>query len=94
MNFIICEDGKTLGIRPEDIYLLKNYDDTSNHKQIIASIEVIETLGPETLITVNYDNTKIVAKISGTKEFTPGDEIQLVLDMNKAHFFDVNGERI
>ena len=93
MNFIICKDGKTLGIRPEDIYLLKDYDDKKNHRKIIASIEVIETLGPETLITVIYDNTKIVAKISGTKMFSPGDEIQLVLDMNKAHFFEVNGER-
>ena len=93
MNFIICNDGKTLGIRPEDIYLLKDYDDKKNHRKIIASIEVIETLGPETLITVIYDNTKIVAKISGTKKFSPGDEIQLVLDMNKAHFFEVNGER-
>ena len=93
MNFIICNDGKTLGIRPEDIYLLKDYDDKKNHRKIMVSIEVIEPLGPETLITVIYDNTKIVAKISGTKKFSPGDEIQLVLDMNKAHFFEVNGER-
>ena len=93
MNFIICNDSKTLGIRPEDIYLLKDYDDKKKHRKIMVSIEVIEPLGPETLITVIYDNTKIVAKISGTKKFSPGDEIQLVLDMNKAHFFEVNGER-
>ena len=67
--------------------LISSVCNKKNHRKIMVSIEVIEPLGPETLITVIYDNTKIVAKISGTKKFSPGDEIQLVLDMNKAHFF-------
>ena len=92
MNFINSKDGMTLGIRPEHIHLENTAP--SNSRKIRATITLIEPLGAETLITANYQGTSITTKTPGQVDIETGQEIKLLLDMEHAHLFDADGDRV
>lgn len=94
MNFIESKEGLTLGIRPEHIHLADNAPYLKNQRKIKATVQVVEPLGAETLITVNYDGTTVTAKATGLVELDAGSEVKLILDMGHAHLFDGDGERV
>ncbi|MBN1481860.1 sn-glycerol-3-phosphate ABC transporter ATP-binding protein UgpC [candidate division KSB1 bacterium] len=76
----------TLGIRPEHLhYVLPG----SNEKgQISAQIDVIETMGNETVLYVRVGKNTLVARISPHFELHVGLKCQLKIDQDKIHFFD------
>ena len=99
MNFIKAPKGVaqgciTLGIRPEDILLAGNGETPDGCKRIRGKVTVVEPLGSETLLSVDYDGTEITAKLPGLHNASPGDEIKLALNMKKAFLFNEKGERV
>ncbi|MDY5251609.1 MAG: sn-glycerol-3-phosphate ABC transporter ATP-binding protein UgpC [Erysipelotrichaceae bacterium] len=90
-------DGKEviLGIRPEDIYGKGIVADTYPTAHFKFGVEVIELLGHEFVLHGKIHGQNVQAKISARDEVKAHEEIEIAIDMNKIHFFDVEtGNRI
>lgn len=76
------------GIRPEDIYdkLFVSYASADN--TIKANCEVIEPMGAEVYLHLNTGRNALIARVGGHDRPTTNQDIDLVFDMSKVHFFD------
>lgn len=76
------------GIRPEDIYdkLFVSYAPSEN--TIKANCEVIEPMGSEVYLHLNTGRNSLVAKVGGHDRPAINQDMDLVFDMSKVHFFD------
>lgn len=81
------------GVRPEDIHDEPVFIESSLGSKIIANIEVAELMGAETMLYSKLAGQDFVARIDSRSSFKPGQKIELALDMNKVHFFDVDTEK-
>jgi multiple sugar transport system ATP-binding protein len=76
------------GIRPEDIYdkLFVSYASVDN--MIKANCEVIEPMGSEVYLHLNTGKSPLIAKVGGHNRPAINQDMDLVFDMAKVHFFD------
>ncbi len=82
-----------LGIRSEDIYS-KN-SNLKNTAIMHAHVISVELLGNEKLIYSEYDGRDLIAKFRSEVDVKVNSNVDLYLDLNKAHFFDdASGLRI
>ena len=79
----------TFGIRPEDVEYSHQPQDG---KTINGNVSVVEPLGSETQVYVATDNANIVGKIDPSVIPTVGEKVALIVNMEKARFFDVETE--
>ena len=79
----------TFGIRPEDVEYSHQSQDG---KTINGNVSVVEPLGSETQVYVATDNANIVGKIDPSVIPTVGEKVALIVNMEKARFFDVDTE--
>lgn len=79
-----------LGIRPEDIH--DQPEDLEKYKEstVTFKIEVAELLGAETLFYSQLGGQNITARVSARVDKKIGDTVDLALNMNKCHFFDID----
>jgi multiple sugar transport system ATP-binding protein len=102
MNMVAAKDMQTLvnatglpvepdghiGLRPENISLC-----TPGHGQLNAKVELLESLGAETLVYVSTENgVQLVARLNERTELVVGDTIGLRVDVDAAHLFDAKGK--
>lgn len=78
-----------LGIRPEDIYDKIFAQDARPEFTITATVEVVEPMGSEIYLHLNAGNNNFVARVSNQDTATVNQDLQIVFDMSKAHFFDI-----
>lgn len=81
-----------LGIRPEDIHLEKkeNFSDA-----ILASVELIETLGDDTLIHTKINDKKVICKEKGYLNIDKDSTVPLYFNMRNIRYFnETTGEVI
>lgn len=82
-----------MGLRPEDIhdkvYAAKALTDNT----IKATVEVVEHLGAESYVYLTTSKTSFIAKMGSDANVEVNQEVELVFDMNKSHFFDVKTEK-
>jgi len=87
-------DGKPIlfGIRPEDIYdkLFVQYAPPEN--TATATVEVVEPMGAEVYLHLLLGSYTITARVGGHERPRVGQDMDLVFDMSKAHFFDPETE--
>ena len=76
------------GIRPEDIYDKLFVSDAPVENTIRATCEVIEPMGSEAYLYLNTGKNPLVAKVGGHNKPTINQDMDLVFDMAKVHFFD------
>lgn len=83
-------DGKevVLGIRPENIREELIVANAFPQNAFKTTVEVSELLGHEFLVYSKLGGQKLVSKIPSRKIVCVNDELELVLDLNKIHFFD------
>ncbi|WP_010093747.1 ABC transporter ATP-binding protein [Ornithinibacillus scapharcae] len=81
-----------LGIRPEDIHDELVFIESTPETKITAHIEVAELMGAETFLYSKINDQDFVARIDSRSDIQGGETIELAIDMNKAHFFDVETE--
>ncbi len=81
-----------IGIRPEDIYDQHSFNDAREDSIVNAHVEVTEMMGSETYLYIKIEGQSMVARIDATVDVKPGDNIKLVLDKNRIHFFDKETE--
>ncbi|KRM24200.1 ABC transporter ATP-binding protein [Latilactobacillus graminis] len=77
-----------LGIRPEDIHAEETFIQTWPQGVVTSEVIVSELLGATSMLYSKVDGTEFVATVDARDFHNPGDSIQLVFDLNKAHFFD------
>jgi multiple sugar transport system ATP-binding protein len=82
----------TMGIRPEDIYDKVYAPNASADNTVPATVEVVEHLGSESNVYLTTGKTPFIAKMDADAEVEVNQEVELVFDMNKTHFFDAKTE--
>ncbi|WP_125763179.1 ABC transporter ATP-binding protein [Companilactobacillus hulinensis] len=83
-------DGKklTFGIRPEDIHAEQIALQTFADDKITARVKVSELLGAESMLYSQVGNSEFIAKVNSRDHHEPGTDIEMALEMTKAHYFD------
>ena len=81
-----------LGIRPENISNDPLVLETYSHAKITSKVIVAELLGSEYIVHTDLNGENIKAIVHSRKNIKMGDELTFALDMNRAHFFDVDTE--
>lgn len=81
-----------LGIRPEDIYDKIFAQDARPEFTITATVDVVEPMGSEIYLYLNAGKNSFVARVSNQDTATVNQDVQVVFDMSKAHFFDPETE--
>ena len=86
----------TFGIRPEDIYDKLFVQDAPPENCVVATCEVIEPLGSEVYLHLRIPSKThtFVAKVGSHDKPGLNQDLNLVFDMSKVHFFDKDSEKI
>ena len=89
-------DGKevTFGIRPEDIYDKLFVSTASPDNCVKGVIEVVEPMGAEVFLYITAGDSPLIARVGGNDKPEVNQDIDLVFDMSKVHFFDKDTENI
>lgn len=81
------------GIRPEDIYDKLFVSDAPPENIVRLSCEVVEPMGSEVYLHLSTGQNEIIAKVGAHDNPSIGQEMDVVFDTNKVHFFDKSTER-
>ena len=79
----------TFGIRPEDVEF--SHQEIPG-KTINGHVSVVEPLGSETQVYVSTSKAKVVGKIDPSVIPQPDEKVALIVNMEKARFFDLDTE--
>ncbi|HXV18498.1 MAG TPA: sn-glycerol-3-phosphate ABC transporter ATP-binding protein UgpC [Candidatus Omnitrophota bacterium] len=82
----------TLGIRSENIYDKLFALESSPENTVRANCEVVEPMGAEAFLYLRCGANTFIARVSGHVRPAVNQDLDLVFDMSKAHFFDKNTE--
>jgi multiple sugar transport system ATP-binding protein len=82
-----------LGIRPEDIYASDLVPAHVNGAQVAAHVDVTEMLGSETLLHIDIDQHRLLAKVDPRTRARAGEALQVTLDVDRLHLFDAQTEK-
>ncbi|GAB0168426.1 sn-glycerol-3-phosphate ABC transporter ATP-binding protein UgpC [Lysinibacillus sp. CTST325] len=82
-----------LGIRPEDFNNDQTALDLSHQNKVNVKIEVSELLGSETYLYSNNNGQSFVARVDSSTDVHNQSKIDLMLNMDKAHYFDAQTEK-
>jgi multiple sugar transport system ATP-binding protein len=77
-----------LGIRPEDIYLHGAAASPAAAVMADAVVEAIEPMGNEIFVYARAGGQELVARISPQRLPRPEEQVQLVFDAQRFHYFD------
>lgn len=79
-----------LGIRPEDIRVLKAEEQAKDYEKVYcAHATVVEPLGADTTVFTEVAGVEIKAIANGRQFIRSGDSIKLAFDTRHLHLFDV-----
>ncbi|HET7616130.1 MAG TPA: TOBE domain-containing protein, partial [Bacillales bacterium] len=81
-----------LGVRPEDIHDEPVFIETSQGTKINAHIEVAELMGAETYLYSKLEDQDFIARVDSRTDVQSGQTLDVALDLNKGHFFDIDSE--
>jgi multiple sugar transport system ATP-binding protein len=80
------------GLRSEDIYDKLFATEASADNTVRAICEVVEPMGAEAYLYLRSGSNTFIARVSGHIHPKVNQDLDLVLDMNEAHFFDKTTE--
>ena len=88
-------DGKeaVLGIRPENVSLYKDKSESNSPNLIQAVIDVIEMIGSESYLYMNFGDSQITIRINTSEDYKRDQHAFMDFDLNKLHIFDKDTER-
>jgi multiple sugar transport system ATP-binding protein len=76
-----------MGIRPENIDERASRPDANPAHVVKATVEVVEMMGSEVYLYATTGQTSFTARVDSTCRKQIGDAVEVVLDMEKVHFF-------
>lgn len=83
-----AEQKVIFGIRPEDVYDRIFAQDARPEYTITATVEVVEPMGSEIVLFLNAGRNSFIARVNNQDTAKVNQDLQIVFDMSKAHFFD------
>lgn len=84
----------TFGIRPEDIQSEQIAIEASPESVVQTEVVVSELLGAESMLYTKIGTTEFISKVDARDFHRPGEKIELSFNINKAHFFDPETEKV
>ena len=81
------------GIRPENVHNEPLVADVYSGAKFTIEVEVAELLGHEMIVYTSIGSTKFIVKLDARADILMNDKIELAIDMNKSHFFDMETEQ-
>ena len=87
-------DGQTVtfGVRSEDIYDKLFVTEAPADNTVTATVEVVEPLGSEVYLYVRAGRHALTARVGAHDRPEVNQDLELVFDMSKVHFFDPTTE--
>lgn len=82
------------GIRPEDIYDRIFAQDARPEYTLTATVDVVAPMGSEIYLYLNVGRNSFVARVNNQDTAKTNQDVQVVFDMSKAHFFDPITEKV
>ena len=82
----------TFGIRPEDIYDKLFVSEASSENIVKGVIEIVEPMGAEVFLYITASGNSLIARVGGHDRPEVGQDLDLVFDMSKVHFFNNDTE--
>jgi len=76
------------GIRPEDILDAGPDVEVGSNPKITAKVEVVEPMGNEIFVYLSTGRSQLVSRMDTDSMPRPGQDMEVVLDLGKSHFFD------
>ena len=86
LSDVISSDSYQFGLRPEHIKI--------GQGELSASVKTIESLGAETVIVLDYNQTEILCLYQGAFDGQRGQTIKFAIDQSKVLFFNEIGMRL
>ena len=87
--------GVSFGVRPEDVQDVLYVTNPNPDHQVKARVEVVEPMGAEVYLYLNTGKHTFIARLDAHDSADVNQELTMVLDMKKTHFFDQqSGETI
>ena len=80
------------GVRSEDIYDNLFVTEAPADNTVTATVEVVEPLGSEVYLYVRVGNHPLIARVGAHDRPEVNQDLELVFDMSKVHFFDPTTE--
>ena len=77
------------GIRPEDVEVAVAASDNAQPSQVV----VVEPMGGETLLTLDFRAQRLVARVGADRRFEPGQQVWVHLPPARVLTFDAAGRR-
>jgi multiple sugar transport system ATP-binding protein len=82
----------TLGFRPEDIGS-PAAEALPDPPRLRAKVNVVEPMGSESYVYLSCGGSQFVSRVDAHKRFHPGQDVDMPLYLDKAHYFDAATER-
>jgi multiple sugar transport system ATP-binding protein len=79
-----------IGVRAEDIVVTASPAGGSDEARVV----VVEPMGSETIVTLEYRGQRLVARLAGDSRFEPGQAAWVHLPPDRVLVFDADGRRI
>jgi len=91
---LLAYEGKEaiFGIRPEDLYDKLFIAESPPDSTVTSTVEVVEPMGSEVYLHLKTGRHAMVARVNPQARPEINQDIDLVFDMGKAHFFDPKTE--
>jgi multiple sugar transport system ATP-binding protein len=89
-----CDKEVTFGLRPEDVHDKLFVQYASEDNTIKATCEVVEPMGAEVYLYLSTGKHAFIARVGGHNKSVVNQEMDMVFDMSKAHFFDSRTEKV
>ncbi|NQT22962.1 MAG: sn-glycerol-3-phosphate ABC transporter ATP-binding protein UgpC [Candidatus Omnitrophica bacterium] len=82
------------GIRSEDIYDKLFVSEAPPENVVTLACEVVEPMGSEVYLYLSTGKHSLIARVGGHNRPQINQDMDLVFDMNKIHFFDKDTEKV
>jgi len=86
-------DEVMFGIRPEEVEIASG-ELPPGWVDLLATVEVVEPLGSDTLVFTNVFGASVTARVRPTNRPAPGSQIMLRIDPKRAHIFDAGTGKV
>ncbi|HHE75164.1 MAG: glycerol-3-phosphate ABC transporter ATP-binding protein [Deltaproteobacteria bacterium] len=80
----------TMGLRTEDLTIDNDNNSFPDPWMVNGLVEVVEPLGGETIMHMDFNGVKFVAKSEGRRIVRPGEKIRIAMNLKHLHIFDVD----
>ena len=79
-----------MGLRTEDFTLVNGNTPSPENWKVEGTVEVVEPLGGETHMHMNFSGVSFIAKADGRNTFAVGQTLSMAMNLNHLHLFDAH----